>query len=170
MKKNSNKELNFNNYDDVKDFWKSQIWKLEIKKNICSWLTIILNLIVAFLNITIFILLIVAIIMISQKVNSPNYDYHNNSLSGTIFLISLSISLSIGIIFSSFFLISIKNKNKFSIYKKIYLDINNLFINYEEENIEEEIQKIIDKNLIIKKEKWLKSLKSFVSEDKIKWS
>lgn len=164
------KNLDFKDHDNVKDFWKSQIWKLEVKKNICSWLTIILNLIVAILNITIFILLILAVAMIIEKVNSPTYDPKNNSLAGTIFLVSLSIALSLGIIFSSFFLISIKNKNKFAIYQKICLDINNLLINYKDENIEKELKKIIDENLVFKKEKLFKSLKNFVVEDKMKWS
>lgn len=164
------KNLDFKDHDNVKDFWKSQIWKLEVKKNICSWLTIILNLIVVLLNITIFILLILAVAMIIEKVNSPTYDPKNNSLAGTIFLVSLSIALSLGIIFSSFFLISIKNKNKFAIYQKICLDINNLLINYKDENIEKELKKIIDENLVFKKEKLFKSLKNFVVEDKMKWS
>ncbi|MDK2819651.1 MAG: hypothetical protein KFW07_02325 [Mycoplasmataceae bacterium] len=173
MKKNIKfirKQLDFKNHDDIKDFWKSQIWKLEVKKNMCSLLTIVLNLIVALLNISIFILLILAVVMITQKVNSPNYNPQDNSLDGTIFLVSLSITLSIGIICSSFFLMSIKNKNKFVVYQKIYLDINDLFINYNDENIEEEIKKIIDKNMVFKKEKLFKSLKNFVSQDKIKWS
>ena len=132
MKKNNLPDKNileFHNQEDVKNFWKSQIWKLEIKKNICSWSTIIFNLIIALLNITIFVLLITAVVMIIQKVNAPNYDPSDANLAGIIFLVALSITLSLGIIICSFFLISIKNKNKFNIYKKICLDLNNLLIN-----------------------------------------
>ncbi len=174
MKKNNLPDKNileFHNQEDVKNFWKSQIWKLEIKKNICSWSTIIFNLIIALLNITIFVLLITAVVMIIQKVNAPNYDPSDANLAGIIFLVALSITLSLGIIICSFFLISIKNKNKFNIYKKICLDLNNLLINDDkQQDVETEIKNIIDKNLVFKKEKFYKSLQKFVSEDKIKWS
>jgi len=73
--------------------------------------------------------------------------------------------LSLGIIFCSFILISMKNKNKFKIYKKICFDFENLLINYKGDNIDEEIKKIIDENLVFKKERLFKSLKSFVSEE-----
>ncbi len=171
-KKNSldKNPLEFHNQEEVKSFWKSQIWKLEVKKNICSWSTIIFNLIVALLNVAIFSLLITAVVMIIQKVNDPSYDPSDANLSGIIFLVALSITLSLGIIICSFFLISMKNKNKFNIYRKICLDLNNLLINDETQDVEIEIKKIIDKNLIFKKEKFYKSLKNFVSEDKIKWS
>jgi membrane-associated HD superfamily phosphohydrolase len=127
-----------------------------------------LNLIVALLNITIFTLLILAIVMIINKVNSPSYNPEDVNLAGIIFLVTLSITLSLGIIICSFFLISIKNKNKFKIYQKIYLDLNDLLINYKGQDVDAEIKKIIDRNLIFKKEKLFKSLKAFVSEDKIK--
>ncbi len=166
----SKTQFEFNNQEDVQDFWKSQIWKLEIKKNICSGFTIVLNLIVALLNIAIFVLLILAVVMIIEKVNEPTYNPEDVNLTGIIFLVSLSIALSLGIIICSFFLISIKNKNKFKIYQKICLDLNNLLINNENQDVEQEIKNIIDKNLIFKKEKLFKSLKNFVSEDKIKWS
>lgn len=167
------KKLELRSQEDIQNFWKSQIWKLEIKKNICSLLTIVLNSIVALLNITIFILLILAIIMIVEKVNAPDYNPHDVNLVGIIFLVALSITLSLGIIICSFILISMKNKNKFSIYQQICLDLNNLLINYDGEStqdIEKEIKVIIDKNLLFKKEKLFKSLKRFISEDKIKWT
>ncbi|MGL6125039.1 MAG: hypothetical protein ACRC1F_00925 [Metamycoplasmataceae bacterium] len=164
------RKFEFNTQEDVKNFWKSQIWKLEVKKNVCSWLTVILNLIIATLNIATFILLILAIVSIIKRVNSPDYDPNNTKLVGIIFLVALSIFLSLGIIICSFALINIKNKNKFNIYQKICLDLNNLFINGECENIEEEIKKIIDKNLVFKKEKFYKTLKQVISEDKIKWT
>lgn len=164
------RKFKFKNQEDVKNFWKSQIWKLEVKKNICSWFTIFLNLIITILNVTIFVLLIWAIILIIEKVNAPDYNPNDSNLTGIIFLVSLSITLSLGIIICSFALITIKNKNKFATYQKICLDLNNLLISDDCDDVEKEIKIIIDKNLVFKKEKLFKSLKKFISEDKIKWT
>ncbi|MGL5205321.1 MAG: hypothetical protein ACRC7B_00175, partial [Metamycoplasmataceae bacterium] len=162
----------FNSHEEIKNFWKSQIWKLEVKKNICSWFTIVLNFIMVFLNITTLTLLIIAIILIDKKLNSPNFDPNDADLARIVFLVSLSIALSLGIIVASSSLIIIKNKNKYKIYHKICLDLNNLLINGNDEieDIDSEIKAIIAKNSVFKKEKLFKTLKQFMSEDKIKWT
>ncbi|MGL5732750.1 MAG: hypothetical protein ACRCXE_01650 [Metamycoplasmataceae bacterium] len=162
--------FDFNSHDEVKTFWRSQIWKLEIKKNICSWLTIILNIVMVILNIAILTLLIAAIILIDKKLNAPDFDPDDSDLARIITLVSLSITLSLGIIMASSSLIIIKNKNKYKVYQKICLDLNNLFINGEVEDVDGEIKAIIDRNLVFKKEKLFKTLKQFLSEDKIKWT
>ncbi|MGL5617562.1 MAG: hypothetical protein ACRCWU_00710 [Metamycoplasmataceae bacterium] len=165
-------KFDFNSQDEVKNFWRSQIWKLEVKKNICSWLTIILNIVMVILNIAILTLLITAIILIDKKLNAPDFDPNDVSLARIISLVSLSITLSLGIIIASSSLMIIKNKNKYNIYHKICLDLNNLLINGNGEiaDIDSEIKAIIDKNLVFKKEKLFKTLKQFLSEDKIKWT
>ncbi|MGL4252335.1 MAG: hypothetical protein ACRDCJ_00475 [Metamycoplasmataceae bacterium] len=165
-------KFDFDSHDEIKNFWRSQIWKLEVKKNICSWLTIILNISMAFLNLATLTLLISAIILIDKKVNSPNFDPNDADLNRIISLVSLSIILSLGIIVASSSLMIIKKKNKYMIYHRICLDLNNLIINGngEIEDIDSEIKAIIDKHTVLKKEKLFKTLKQFISEDKIKWT
>ncbi|MGL5204938.1 MAG: hypothetical protein ACRC9F_00350 [Metamycoplasmataceae bacterium] len=162
--------FDFNSHDEIKNFWRSQIWKLEVKKNICSWLTIIMNIIMVILNASTLTLLITAIILIAKQINSPDFDPNDANLTRIISLVSLAIAFSLGIIIASSSLIIIKNKNKYKIYHRICLDLNNLLINGEVEDVDKEIKAIIDKNLVFKKEKLFKTLKQFISEDKIKWT
>lgn len=170
VKKKNNTD--FNNANDVKDFWSSIAIKLQIKKNINTVFSLIMDIIIIFLNLLTLALLVTIITLVINKLNSTDLNKNDTHAINIIILIGTSVFLSIFVIISTFILNSMKSKNKANTYKNICSELNYLFLKYQHDkseiNINNEIEKIIQTNSIIKKEKLKDSLKKFLSEGKIK--